>query len=356
MLSLLDEAMEAGARQSKACEVLGLDERTIQRWRAEPEREDARRGPLTPPAHALDAHERARLIDVATCQEFCDLPPAQIVARLADRGEYLASESTFYRVLHEHDLAAPRGPAKPRQPRVRPEHAASGPNQVWVWDITYLKTQIAGRFYYLYLFEDLYSRKIVGFEVHECESMEHSSRLLEATVRGEEVGAQELVVHSDNGAPMKGATMLATMTRLGVTKSFSRPAVSNDNAFCEAVFRTLKYRAWYPRGGFESVEQARDWVGGFVRWYNQEHRHSKIGYVTPEQRHRGEDVVLLERRREVYAKARQRHPERWKGRSSRAWKRPGAVRLSPVRESQREKEASVRRQAAESRLPDLPRA
>jgi hypothetical protein len=153
----------------------------------------------------------------------------------------------------------------------------------------YLPTAVRGIFFYLYLMVDLFSRKVVGFRVHEAESMELSPELLEASLRSEGVGGAGLVVHADNGGPMKGSTMLATMQRLGVVPSFSRPSVSDDNAYAEAFFRHLKYAPSYPRKPFATAEEARRWVERFVRWYNDEHRHSGIRFVTPSERHRGED-------------------------------------------------------------------
>ena len=294
----------------RACEVLELSERTLQRWRAQGTGCDRRKGPDTLPAHTLDEAERAELIRVATSPEFRELAPAQIVARLADQGVYLASESSFYRVLKEHKMSAPRGPTKPREPRARPELVAHAPNQVWTWDITYLGTNVRGKFDYLYLALDLFSRKLVGWCVQEHEAMEHSSQLLARAAAREKIQPGQLTLRSDNGSPMKGSTMLATMQRLGVACSFSRPSVSHDNAYSESALRTMKYRAWHPRDGFESREQARERVGGFVRWYNEEHRHSGIGYVTPSQRHSGRDVELLVERRQVYQQARDANPGR----------------------------------------------
>lgn len=331
MLSLLDEAIRAGARQFKACEVLGLSERTVQRWRQQGPGTDRRRGPKTPPSHALTPAERRKLVEVATSPESRDQPPSQFVPQLAEQGIYFASESSFYRVLREEKMQHHRGPTRAPRKRPKPDHGAREPGQVWCWDITYLPTRVRGRFWYLYLMEDVFSRKIVGWSLQECESMEFSSQLLERACQDEGIPPGELVVHSDNGSPMKGSTMLATMQRLGVVASFSRPSVSHDNAFAEALFRTLKYRPEYPRQGFETLEQAREWVEGFVQWYNEEHRHSAIGWVTPGQRHRGEDRDIHERRRQTYEAAKARHPERWKGRDVREWKRPTEVYLTPRR-------------------------
>jgi putative transposase len=254
--------------------------------------------------------------------------PKQIVPKLADEGTYLASESTFYRVLHQADQMAPRGRAKPPQPRPVPQHVAAAPNQIWVWDITYLPTLVRGEFFYLYLMLDLYSRKIVGWEVHEVESMELSAQLLHTSVAHEGVDPTKLVLHADNGGPMKGSTMLGKMRQLGILPSFSRPRVSDDNAFAEAFFRHLKYAPSWPTKPFASVEEARTWMHTFARWYNEHHRHSGIQFVTPAQRHEGQDKELLAARARVYAAAKERHPERWSG-AARNWTPAGEVALVP---------------------------
>jgi transposase InsO family protein len=267
----------------------------------------------TSPANKLSREERAKLIAVTTNEEFRDLSPHQIVPRLADRGEYLASEATIYRVLKAESLLTHRGRSKPRDVARPRAFEATAPGQLLSWDITYLRSQIVGQFFYLYLFIDLFSRKIVGWEVHDCESAEHSSRLLSKICMDEGIQKNQVVVHSDNGSPMKGATMLATMQRLGVVPSFSRPAVSNDNPFSESLFKTLKYCPQYPSKPFASIEDTRTWVGQFVKWYNTVHLHSAIGFTTPESRHRGEDLEILEKRKKIYESAKQKNPSRWSG-------------------------------------------
>ena len=331
-LALVDAAVVRGARQAKACEVLGLDRRTVQRWKRGPV-EDQRRGPRRSPANKLTDAERRRVLDTMNLPQHRDLPPSQIVPRLADQGTYLASESSMYRILHENDQAKERGRAKPRTLR-RPEpHVATAPNQVWSWDITYLKAPVRGMFFYLYLMLDVWSRKIVGWQVHEEECSERAGQLLEHTCAVEAVSVEQLLVlHADNGGPMKGSTMLATMERLGIVGSFSRPRVSDDNPFSESCFRTMKYRPEYPERPFACVEDARAWVSKFVTWYNHEHRHSAIRFVTPAQRHHGEDSELLSRRHKVYEQARRRHPERWTG-ACRNWAPVSEVTLNPGRVS-----------------------
>jgi len=324
--TLIDEAIAAGARQASACNALGLPARTLQRWSHTSD--DCRHGPKYTPANRLSAAERRQVVAVATSPEFRDQSPKQIVPTLADRGEYIASESSFYRVLHEKGLQQHCGRARPPTPRPR-GHAADGPWQLAAWDITYLRSHVRGEFFYLYLVEDVWSRKIVGWDVHAVESTDFAADLIEQ-IRTDhpDVDLRGWVLHSDNGGPMKGATMLATMHKLGIVPSFSRPRVSDDNAYAESLFRTLKYCPEYPSKGFSTVEDARAWVARFVTWYNDVHLHSGIGFVTPSSRHAGRDVGLLEERRKVYETARTRRPARW-SRHTRPWARPEVVTLIP---------------------------
>lgn len=326
---LIHEAMAQGARKVKACEVLGISVCTLRRWESKGFT-DGRKTRIQTPCNKLSDEERQAVIDCCNSKEHQSLSPKQIVPRLADQGEYLASESTFYRILRAEKQANARGRAAKATGKSSPEeHVATGPNEVLSWDITYLKSTIRGLFFYLYLFMDIYSRKIVGWEVLAEESSESAADLLRKIYLKEGLSLKEgVVLHSDNGSPMKGATMLGTMQQLGVIPSFSRPSVSNDNAYSEALFKTMKYIPAYPDQPFESVEEARAWVSKFVHWYNHEHRHSEIQYVTPEQRHRGEDVEILAQRKRVYEAARKRHPERWSG-ETRNWLPVETVALNP---------------------------
>jgi putative transposase len=325
--TLVDEAVAAGARQAEACKGLGLPARTLQRWAHRSG--DGRYGPKHTPANKLSPAERNRVLALATSPEFRDQSPKQIVPTLADRGSYVASESTFYRVLREEGLQHHRGRSRPPHPRPLGP-AADGPWQLAAWDITYLRSHVRGQFFYLYLVEDVWSRKILGWDVHDTESSELAAELVERIreTAGPEVDLRGWILHSDNGGPMKGATMLATMHRLGIVPSFSRPRVSDDNAYAESLFRTLKYCPEYPSKGFASVDAARAWVALFVAWYNDQHHHSGIGFVTPASRHAGQDVEILARRRTVYARARARQPTRW-SRHARPWARPAIVTLIP---------------------------
>ena len=333
ILGWLDEAQAAGARLAPACHALGLDPRTIQRWRARGGGDDQRHGPKTEARNKLTATERQQVLDVANSAEFRDLSPKQIVPKLADQDRYVASESTFYRILREEDLLARRGRARAPTSKPPAERRATGPGQVWSWDITYLRSSVTGMFFYLYLFIDVWSRKIVAFDVHEEESTELASELLERALADEGLTDVDLVLHADNGSPMKGATLKATMERLGVIPSYSRPHVSDDNPYSESLFRTFKYRPDYPRRPFESCGEARVWSAGFVGWYHHDHLHSGIGFVTPLDRHEGRSESILVARRAVYEAARQRHPERWASGRTRAWNAPQEVLLNPTKDT-----------------------
>jgi transposase InsO family protein len=333
ILGLVNEAVAAGARRERACLQLGLTERSMQRWLRADIGDDGRAGPRTVPANAFTPAERASVLEVVNSPEYRDLPPKQVVPRLADEGRYIGSESTIYRILRAEGQNAHRGRAKARMVRKVDEHVATAANQVWSWDITYLLSAVRGRFFYLYLVEDVWSRRIVGFQVHAEECMVASSALVRATCAAENVDPKGLVLHSDNGGPMKGSTMLATLKHLGIVASFSRPSVSDDNPFIESLFRTLKYRPEYPHKHFETLEAARVWVTAFVDWYNTEHRHSGIRYVTPDERHHGRESAVLANRISIYERARRRNPLRWTG-PLRNWTPAPAVFLNPKRDQE----------------------
>jgi transposase InsO family protein len=275
----------------------------------------------------MSEQEEENIVSMCCSRRFKDMAPNEIVAILAEEGVYIASEATMYRVLRKRGLLKHRTESKPGRKSKKPEELkATGPNQVLSWDITYLKTIIKGQFYYLYLFEDVWSRLIAAWEVHSYESGEVAAGIMEKLQTEQCLHGVHL--HSDNGSPMKSATMLATLQKLGVAPSFSRPQVSNDNPYPESLFRTLKYNAGYPKC-FESIEEARAWVAKFVHWYNNEHRHSSIKYVTPMQRHTGKDKEILEKRKRTYEEARKKNPHRW-SRGIRNWDHIDTVCLNPA--------------------------
>jgi len=201
----------------------------------------------------------------------------------------------------------------------------------------YLASTVRGAFYYLYLIEDIFSRKIVSWEIHERESAEYAGQLIRKACLAENIHQEGLVLHSDNGSPMKGATMLATLQKLGVVPSFSRPSVSDDNPFSESLFRTLKYTPTFPNQPFEGLDAAREWVHSFVEWYNNQHRHSAIRYVTPNQRHNGQERAILEQRKKVYSAAKEKNPARWSG-AIRNWNRIESVWLNPPKDVRAEEQ------------------
>lgn len=320
--------MTAGARQDPACKIMNVASTTVQRWRRQGIGDDRRAGPISEPGNKLSPSERKKVLDTLNEKEWRDQAPKQIVPALADQGIYLASESTMYRLLREQGQNNHREASKPRQRRKPKSLVANGPNQVWSWDITYLKSPILGKFFYLYLIMDIWSRKIVAWNVHATEDSYLASALISAACLIQGVDRDSLTLHSDNGGPMKGATMLATLQVLGVMPSFSRPSVSNDNPYSESLFRTVKYRPWYPTQPFSSLDDAKAWLARFVTWYNEDHLHSGITFVTPGQRHRGEDLLLLEKRNLLSLKAREAHPERWSGKT-RNWSPGALVTLNP---------------------------
>lgn len=331
--SLIEEAVESGCRRALACEALEISLRTYQRWTRDDDvlTSDGRKhAARVAPANRLSDDERAQLLSVANSAEFASLPPSQIVPALADRGEYLASESTFYRVLKASSQQHHRGRANKPTARVITSHRATDPNRLWSWDITWMPTAVKGQYFYWYMILDVFSRKIVGHEVHVEESADLAAQLMRKASLAEGLGGRKMVLHSDNGSSMKSATMLAMLEKLGIAPSFSRPRVSNDNAYAEALFRTCKYRPDYPRKPFATVDQARAWTLHFVRWYNHQHKHSGLKFVTPAQRHNGQADQILRYRDQVYETAKQRNPGRWSG-SIRNWKLKAEVWLNPER-------------------------
>ena len=340
VLKLAAEARAAGAGEEAAARELGLSARTLRRWRARRGKADARPEAGRPaPNNALSGEERQKVVNTCNEARFASSPPGHIVPVLAEEGTYLASESTFYRVLRARDRNHRRGRARapntPAPPRTR---HATGPGQVWVWDITWLPTRVIGLFFKLQIIMDLFSRKIVAWEVWEAENAANSEELLRRAALAENIAAgNQPVLHGDNGSPLKAGTVLALMYKLGITPSHGRPRVSNDNAHAEAFFRTAKYHPSLDPGGFATIEAARRWAADFVNWYNHEHRHAKIGFVTPCQKHEGRDHEILEQRRETYRQAKARNPGRWINGRTRPWNSVNITTLNPVQDRQIEK-------------------
>jgi transposase InsO family protein len=299
----------------------------LQRWQKENCLDDKRHGPITTPANKLTHVEQTHILEVINTKEYCNQSPSQIVPNLADKGVYIASESSFFRVLKQKNMLRHRSASRPKKHKKPKGLCAVKPNQLWSWDITYLMTNIRGKYFYLYLFVDIFSRKIVGFNVFEQESAEHAACVVTDVYISEDVNKGDVTLHSDNGGPMKGSTMLATLQMLGIMPSFSRPSVSDDNPYSESLFKTLKYCPQYPSKPFALVEHAKAWVSKFVYWYNNIHLHSGINFVTPHSRHQGLDATILQNRALVYACAKQKNPARW-SRQTRSWARVDNVYLN----------------------------
>lgn len=317
-----------------ACETAGISKRTYERWCQDGEvKEDKRRVTIRPePKNKLSKEEYQSVLNIVNKPEYADLPPSQIVPALADRGIYIASESTFYRILRKENLQHHRGKSRPPEKVNLPTtHIATKPNQVWTWDITWINTYTRGIYFKLYMIIDIYSRKIVAWEVWTEESGELASELVERAILSEKIKGKPLVLHSDNGTPMKSYTLKERLEVLGVLSSYSRPRVSNDNPYSEAGFRTLKYRPGYPQDGFKTIENAREWVSSFVDWYNNKHYHSGINFLTPSSRHNGKDEEIMRKRKTLYETARRLNPQRF-NRGIRKWEAPKAVALNPTDE------------------------
>ena len=335
-MEFLREGLNAGASIKSVADLIGICSRTFRRWglalAAQGFSVDRRRGAPREVAHRFTPEERQRVIETINDPRFADLTPAQIVAILAEERIYVGSESTIYRIMRQEGLLNHRGRTRqPREPRDVPVLEATAIHQVLAWDITLLPGPMKGQFYYLYMVMDVWSRRILGLEVHERECSELASAFFDRICRDEGISKETAaILHSDNGAPMRSFTLAAKMAELGVSLSFSRPRVSNDNAYAESWFRTMKYHQSYPLRRFRDLLSVKAWVDGFVDWYNAEHRHSGIKYVTPNQRHYGQADAICAIRQQTYEEARQRQPQRW-SRPPRDWSQPRVVSINHPR-------------------------
>jgi len=322
----VDEAIGAGARKKAACEMIGITPKTLNNWKIYGY-QDKRKGSVKEVPKKLTSEEKAVIIAVCTSERFKDMTPHQIVPILAQEGVYHGSESTFYRILKEQNLLHHRSNSKPKK-KVNnpPELTATAPNQVWCWDITWLPLRIKGMFLFAYVIIDIFDRSIVGWEIHDCEDASLARDLFLRLAK--KMNLKGVHLHADNGNPMKGLSLLSLLYVLGVRYSFSRPRVSNDNPFIESFFKTLKYKIGYP-GAFRNIDHAREWLACFIHWYNHQHLHSAIGYVTPIQKRNGEDVKLFEQRNQTIQKAKEKNPLRWGSREVRSWNPCNTVVLNP---------------------------
>jgi len=327
---LIEEAHQSGARYWKACEVAGIHVRTLQRWKDQGI-DDKRKGSAKRVVRKSTELERQEIVDVCVSARYRDLSPHQIVPLLLNAGIYLASVSTFYRVLKAENLLHHRENSRiSRKQSKPPQRLATASNQVWTWDITWLSQAVKGLYYYAYVIMDIYDKSIIGWAIHDREDEQYAKELFESVTLGRQIRFKYL--HSDNGGPMKGQSLLSFLTDLKVNLSFSRPRVSNDNPFSESLFRTVKYHRSYPRL-FKSLKEARIWMADFVNWYNSCHLHSSIGYVTPHQLRYGESEEIFTRRNETMEQAKADHPERWGSREQKIWAAPEIVTLNPEKKA-----------------------
>lgn len=313
-------------RLSILCFYIGVSERSIQRWNIYGV-QDKRKGAPKKVVRKLSTEQRTHIYNVACSSEYKDLNPHEIYNCLLDKGIYLASESTFYRILREHHALTHRRETKENIVRKKPDELrATAKKQVWMWDITWLKSEIQGKYYFAYVVEDLFDRSIVGWTIQETESDEHAKNLfMDLTLKEK---AQPQFIHSDNGNAMKGLTLIAFYYRLGIVPSFSRPRVSDDNPYIESFFKTLKYSCGYPRF-FTSLTHARTWFASFIHWYNNEHMHSGLQYVTPHQKRTGAHIELFAKRNAVLELAKQKYPLRWGNRSTKKYQPTQVEVLNP---------------------------
>ena len=294
---------------------------------------------VSPPL-ALSAAERENVLAELNSERFADMAPAAVYATLLDEGRYLASIRTMYRLLAESGQSLERRAQRIHPVYEKPELLATRPNAVWSWDITKLKGPVRWSVYHLYVILDIFSRYVVGWMVADRESASLASQLIDQTCTKHSIPPGQLTLHADRGTSMKSKAVALLLSDLGVTKTHSRPHVSDDNPFSESHFRTLKYRPDFP-GRFGSIQDARAFCRSFFPWYNTEHRHSGIGLLTPENVHYGRAADLLDQRQSVLSNAYQAHPERFVHKPPAPPVLPSAAWINPPKKEPIEKEPAV---------------
>ncbi len=322
-------APDVGA--AAACRAMGVSRATLYR-RRNPSRRNKSERTIPRQPRALKAEERRKVLDLLHSPRFVDKPPAAVYANLLDEGKYHCSVRTMYRILHDNDEVRERRNQLRHPNYKKPELLASGPNQVWSWDITKLLGPTKWTYYHLYVMLDICSRYTVGWMLASRESGDLAKRLIRESVERQQVNRDQLVIHSDRGPAMKSHTVAQLMGALGVTKSHSRPHVSNDNPFSESQFKTLKYRPGFP-DRFGSQQDALGFCDGFFHWYNDEHYHSGLGMLTPASVHYGHAVEVLQQRSKTLDAAYAAHPERFVGKRPRPLSLPTAVWINPPTQS-----------------------
>jgi len=324
---------EVGTRP--ACAAMGIPPATVYRHR------DMRRSPQsTPrkrpsPARALADPERQQVLDVLHSPEFMDQAPQEVYAALLDQGQYLCSVRTMYRLLEANQEVRERRDQLRHPSYAKPELLATGPNQVWSWDITKLLGPVKWTYFYLYVILDIFSRYVVGWMVASRETAALAKKLIQETMEKQNIQPGQLTIHADRGSSMKSQPVALLLSDLGVTKSHSRPHVSDDNPFSEAQFKTLKYRPDFP-DRFGSLEDARGFCQSFFTWYNAEHRHNGIGLLTPQVFHYGQAEQIVQARGIVLRAAYEAHPERFVRKIPIPPKPPEAAWINPPKPAKTE--------------------
>jgi len=319
-----------------ACRALGVARATLYRRRNRLSPLDRSR-PRQP--RSLDDEERQKVLDVLHSDRFVDKAPAAVYATLLDENAYLCSVRTMYRILHDNHQVRERRNQLRHPKYKKPELLATGPNQVWSWDITKLLGPAKWTYYYLYVILDIYSRYVVGWMLASCENADLAKRLIRDSIEKQQVEPGRLVIHSDRGPSMKSHTVAQLLATLGVTKSHSRPHVSNDNPFSESQFKTMKYRPDFP-DRFGSQEDAHGFCRQFFHWNNHEHYHSGIGLLTPATVHHGRAPEVLAARRQVLQAAYATHPERFVRKPPTPPALPNAVWINPPANSNQSQETN----------------
>jgi len=307
----------------RACHALTVSRADFYRWRNLSENAKPASARALPPL-ALSREEQQRVLDVLHEERFVDKAPQEVYASLLDEGTYLCSVRTMYRILEAHQEVKERRNQLRHPVYTKPELLAQGPNQVWSWDITKLKGPAKWTSFYLYVILDIFSRYVVGWMVASRESGSLAKKLIEQTCEKQMIQADELCIHSDRGTSMTSKTVALLLADLSITKSLSRPHVSNDNPYSEAHFKTMKYRPEFPER-FGCIEDARSFCQHFFSWYNTEHYHSGIGFLTPEDVHYGRAQQIIKDRQTVLNAAFEEHPERFKGNLPKSLSLPNAV-------------------------------
>jgi putative transposase len=305
MIAITEElGQQIGLRA--ACQNLNMPRSSLYRARQPQAKPKAR----PTPRHALTEAERGQVRDVLNSERFQDCAPRQVYATLLDEQCYLCHWRTMYRILAAYQEVCERRNQRRRPTYTKPELLATGPNQVWSWDITQLKGPGKWQPFYLYVIIDIFSRYVVGWLIADRESGELAQLLIAETWAKHNIQPEQLTLHSDRGSPMKSEPVVQLLYDLGIEKSLSRPHVSDDNPFSEAQFKTLKYRPDYP-GRFATLDQARQWARAIFTWYNQHHYHSGLGLLTPASVHFGQAEAIVEQRQQVLQVAYEAHPDRF---------------------------------------------